>query len=159
MSKIKVKPLLFWVLSAIGVGALSGVISMDAMKGYAGMDKPPLSPPAWLFPAVWTVLFLLMGISAYLIWADRCATDGEKFGALTIYCIQLIVNFFWPLIFFNAGAYLAALAWLILLIALVILTIVKFRRIRPAAGWMNLPYLMWLCFAAYLNAGVWWLNR
>ena len=134
MSKIKIKPLLFWVLSAVGAGALSGAISAGAMKDYADMAKPPLSPPGWLFPAVWSVLFLLMGVSAYLIWTDRCADDGRKFGALLPYCLQLIVNFFWPLIFFNAGAYLAALVWLILLIVLVIITVARFRRIRPSAA-------------------------
>jgi len=158
MSKIRIKPLLFWVLGTLAVGALSGFISMGAMEDFERLVQPPLSPPGWLFPVVWSILYLLMGISAYLIWVAPCST-GERNGAIFVYCMQLAVNFFWSLIFFNAGAYLPALIWLILLIVLVAVMLVRFRRISRPATYLNIPYFIWLLFAAYLNAGVWVLNR
>ena len=106
---------------------------------------------------VWTTLFLLMGISAYLVTMKR--SDGLKsYDIPAVYWIQLIVNFIWPLIFFNLAIYGIALAWLILLIILVIYMIFQFHDITPAAGWLQVPYLLWLIFAGYLNAGIWLLN-
>ena len=159
MNKIRIKPLLFWVLVTIGTGALSYAVTAGAMKGYDEAVKPPLSPPDALFPIVWTVLFLLMGISAYLVWTADARNLTARNRAILLYCLQLAVNFFWPVIFFNAGAYLAALLWLILLDVLVVMTVIAFRRIRRSAALLNLPYLIWLAFATYLNAGVWYLNK
>ena len=159
MRKMKLKPLLFWTLSAIAVGALSGVLTMRSMDHYGEIARPPLSPPGWVFPVVWTVLFLLMGISAYIVWTREGVPENERKEAIIFYCLQLVVNFFWPLVFFNEEAYLFALVWLVLLIVLVIVMIARFRGISRAAARLNIPYLVWLFFAAYLNAGVWWLNR
>lgn len=158
MKKIDIKKLLFWVLITLGAGALSGFISMRATDRYDQAVKPPLSPPDILFPIVWTVLFILMGISVCLVrTAD--APEGARNRATIVYIAQLAVNFFWPLIFFNAGAYFAAIVWIILLDALVILMIAAFHSIRRSAALLNLPYLAWLLFATYLNVGVWYLNR
>ncbi|MBQ7161737.1 MAG: tryptophan-rich sensory protein [Clostridia bacterium] len=159
MHKIKIKPLLFWTLSAVAVGALSGVLTMRAMDHYANVKQPPLSPPGWLFPIVWTALFLLMGVSAYIIWTKDDAPENERKEAIIFYCLQLAVNFFWPIVFFNEEAYLFALIWLVLLIVLVGVMISRFRALSRAAARLNIPYFIWLLFAAYLNAGVWWLNR
>ena len=159
MSKIKIKPLLFWVLGTLGVGALSGIISMGAMEHYAEIERPPLSPPSWLFPVVWTALFLLMGVSAYLVWTKDGVPEATRNRAILYYVLQLAVNFFWPIIFFNAGAYFFALIWLVLLIVLVIVMIVRFNAVSRVAARLNFPYLFWLLFACYLNAGVWWMNR
>ena len=140
------------------MGAVAGFLTRNAMQDFETLNQPPLSPPGWLFPIVWTILYVLMGISAYMIKVADASTE-EIDDALTIYRYQLIVNFLWPVFFFNFGWYLFAFAWLILLWILVILMIKKFYSISKPAAYLNIPYLLWLTFAAYLNLGVWWLNR
>ena len=140
------------------VGAVSGLLSRNAMQDFEVFNQPPLSPPGWLFPVVWTILYTLMGFSAYLIKTSD-ADEEAKSNALMIYHYQLIVNFLWPIFFFNFGWYLFSFFWLLLLWVLVILMIRRFDAISHTAAYLNLPYLLWLTFAAYLNFGVWWLNR
>lgn len=142
----------------LAVGAVAGLLSRNAMQEFEVLNQPPLSPPAWLFPIVWTILYVLMGISAYLIKTSD-ADPEQKSDALALYHYQLIVNFLWPIIFFNFGWYLFAFIWLILLWILVLSMIRQFDKISKTAAYLNLPYLLWLTFAAYLNFGVWWLNR
>ena len=155
--KIRWKTLIFNLAVPLITGAVSGFLTRSAMQQYGQLKQPPLSPPSAVFPVVWTTLFLLMGISAYLVTMKR--SDGLKsFDLPAVYWIQLIVNFIWPLIFFNLAIYGIALAWLILLIILVIYMIFQFHDITPAAGWLQVPYLLWLIFAGYLNAGIWLLN-
>ena len=114
-----------------------------------------LTPPMWLFPVVWSILFVLMGIASYLVVMQK----GEDTKALTLYAVQLIFNFFWSIWFFNLGWYLFAFLWLVALWILIIATTVAFYRISKPAAWLMLPYLVWVAFAGYLNLGVWWLNR
>ena len=159
MKKIKIKPLLLWVLGTLAVGTLAGLISMGAMDHYKSVAKPPLSPPAILFPVAWSILYVLMGVSAYLVWTNEEVNAPIKRNATGLYVAQLAVNFFWPIIFFNAGAYFGALIWIVLLDVLVIAMMIRFSRISRAAAWLNLPYLLWLLFATYLNFGVWQLNK
>jgi len=140
------------------VGVVSGLLSQNAMKDFEVLNQPPLSPPGWLFPVVWTVLYILMGISAYLVKTSDAAPELIA-DAITLYNYQLIVNFLWPIFFFNFGWYLFSLVWLILLWILVVAMIKLFDKISKTAAYLNLPYLIWLTFAAYLNFGVWWLNR
>ena len=155
--KIRWKTLIFNLAVPLITGAVSGFLTRSAMQQYGQLNQPPLSPPSAVFPVVWTTLFLLMGISAYLVTMKR--SDGLKsFDLPAVYWIQLIVNFIWPLIFFNLAIYGIALAWLILLIILVIYMIFQFHDITPAAGWLQVPSLLWLIFAGYLNAGIWLLN-
>ncbi len=155
--KIRWKTLIFNLAVPLITGAVSGFLTRSAMQQYGQLNQPPLSPPSAVFPVVWTTLFLLMGISAYLVTMKR--SDGLKsYDIPAVYWIQLIVNFIWPLIFFNLAIYGIALAWLILLIILVIYMIFQFHDITPAAGWLQVPYLLWLIFAGYLNAGIWLLN-
>ncbi len=144
---------------SVGVGALSAFASMSGMENYEKAVKPPLSPPAWLFPIVWTTLFLLMGISAYLIYTDRFATKDEKSSALWVYTVQLAVNFFWPIIFFNQSAYLFAFIWILLLLALIIIMTVKFYAINKTAGLLQIPYIVWVSFATYLTFATYLLNK
>lgn len=140
------------------VGIVAGLLTRNAMQDFQALVKPPLAPPDWLFPVVWTILYALMGYSSYLIKTSNA--DAEtKSDALMLYNYQLIVNFLWPIFFFNFGWYLFSLAWLILLWVLVFLMIRKFSQISKTAAYLNIPYLIWLTFAAYLNAGIWWLNR
>lgn len=147
----------FWVLVTEAVGALSGFLSREGTKIYSeSITKPPLSPPAIVFPIVWTILFALMGISAARIY--MVAPSQNRSRGLNLYIAQLIVNFFWSLIFFNAQAFGFAFIWLLLLWALVLVMILTFRKVDPMAAWLQIPYLLWLTFAAYLNLGVWYLN-
>ena len=151
------KPYIISVGIALAVGALSGLLSMGGMKEYSmSVLKPALTPPGWLFGVAWTVLYTLMGISAARVWLAPASQAKEK--GLNLYVAQLIVNFFWSLIFFNAQAFGFAVLWLLLLWALVFLMILKFYKVDKKAAILQIPYLIWLTFAAYLNVGVWVLN-
>ena len=147
----------FWIILAEAVGALSGWLTRDGMKAYTEtVAQPPLSPPSWLFPIVWTILYALMGIGAARI--SLAPKSKERSLGLNLFVSQLIVNFFWSPIFFNAQAFGTALLWLILLWLLVLAMILVFRKVDKPAGNIQIPYLLWLTFAAYLNYGVWQLN-
>ena len=153
--KIDVKKLAVCIGISLGTGILSGIISMMGMENFEKANKPPLTPPGFIFPVVWTILFILMGISSYII----CTSDDlNKTTALGIYGLQLGVNFFWPLLFFNLNAYLFSFIWIIILWLLIILMIKKFYNISKPAAFLQLPYLLWVTFAAYLNFGVYVLN-
>lgn len=146
-----------WILIAEAVGIVAGILSSDAAQIYAQMAaKPELMPPGWVFPVVWTVLYALMGFGAARIsLEDQCPYRNV---GLNLYTAQLIVNCFWPLLFFNAMAYGFALLWLILLWILVAAMILVFYRCDRLVAYLQLPYLAWLTFAAYLNWSVWQLN-
>lgn len=149
------KAFLFNLFVPLAVGGAAAWLTMDSMSVYETLRQPPLSPPGWVFPVVWTVLYILMGIAAYLVW--RRDSTGRN-GALFFYGLQLAFNFVWPLLFFNAQNYALAFLWLIVLWILVLVTTVRFFKETKAAGWLMIPYLLWTAFAAYLNAGVWLLN-
>ena len=153
---IKVKPLVISLLISLGTGTLSGLLTMNSMDHYKEINKPVLSPPGFLFPIVWGILFTLMGISAYMIYVSDCKNRKR---ALTLYGIQLGVNFVWPLIFFIAQEYLIAFIWLVALWILVFFMIIMFYRCKPLAGYLQIPYLIWLTFAGYLNIMIFLLNR
>ncbi len=152
--KIKWKPLIFWVLGTLLAGALGSLIG-GAMKGYEGVVTPKFAPPDIVFPIVWSILYILMGVSAYLIYVSQ---SGEKMKALGFYIAQLIVNIIWPLFFFRLDMYLFSFIWLLLLIVLVIIMFIAFYKIRPAAAYLQIPYIVWLVFAAVLNYAVYTLN-
>ena len=142
---------------ALGVGLLSGLLSMNGMQAYEETAlKPALTPPGWVFSVVWSLLYALMGISAARIWL--LPESAERSQALNLYVAQLIVNFFWSLIFFNLQAYGFAFIWLLTLWIIVLLMIWKFHKLDKNAAYLQIPYLIWLTFAAYLNIGVWVLN-
>ncbi len=145
----------FWIGESELVGLISGLLSRKGIEVYSvEAVKPPLTPPQWVFPVVWTVLFALMGIAAARY---SLATEGKGRG-FTLFVVQLVVNFFWPLFFFNLQKYGFALFWLVLLWLLVLGTILAFYREDKLAAWLLMPYLAWLTFAFYLNAGVYLLN-
>ena len=148
------KKLLASLAVPLAVGGLSALLTKDSMETFDSLNKPALSPPGWLFPVVWTVLFVLMGLACYLV-----VTSGRSNrAALTLYGVQLLFNLLWSLIFFRAGAYLAAFIWLILLWLLISATTVLFYRISKPAGLLMLPYLLWVTFAGYLNLLIYLLN-
>ena len=158
MEKNKGKYILFWILIAEMVGILAGLLSRDGTQIYGQLAiKPPLSPPGWLFPVVWSILYALMGVGAGLVSSQAGLADHSR--GLNLMVAQLVVNFFWPLLFFNARAYGFAFLWLLLLLVLVVWMILEFRNNSPLAAKLQIPYLLWLLFAAYLNGAVWYLNR
>ncbi len=157
MKRIKWTELLLFVVGTELVGVLSSLLSGNFSSFYQELVKPPLAPPGILFPIVWAILYALMGISAYMIYVSDAGTT-EKRKALALYAVQLFVNFMWSIVFFRFEQIGAAAAVLILLVILVALMIVTFRRIRPLAGYLNIPYLLWVTFAAYLNIGFLILN-
>jgi len=151
------KPIILSILVAEAVGALSGFLTREGMKLFTdAVAQPPLSPPPLLFPIVWTILYALMGYGSGRIWLSAPSPDRSR--ALNLYAIQLVVNFFWSLIFFNAQAFGFAFFWLLLLWVLVLLMILAFDKVDPLSAKLQVPYLIWLTFAAYLNLGVWYLN-
>lgn len=139
------------------VGVISSVLTRQSMQNFAMLEKPPFAPPAWVFPVVWTILYALMGISSYLILIAT-AEKEKKENALLLYWYQLAVNFLWPTFFFNFEWYLFSFFWIVLLWVLVFLMILRFYKIDKRAAYLNIPYLIWLLLAAYLNLGIWWLN-
>lgn len=148
--------LLFYLAIPLAVGTVSGLLVREGFSHFEARPQPALTPPPWGFPVVWTLLYSLMGVASYLIAVN---SPLKRDSALSIYFLQLLFNFFWPLLFFGFEAYLGALLWLAALFLLVLYTTVCFWRINTAAGWLMLPYLIWLIFAAYLNFGVYLLNR
>ena len=154
---IKWKQLLPALALPLALGGLSAWLNRGAMADYAALNKPPLSPPGWLFPVVWTLLFLLMGLAAYLV-AVSPVSDRRRERALNLYLVQLGFCFFWGSLFFGLGARFAAFVWLLVLLGLALVCCLLFWHIRRRAGALLLPYLLWLLFAAYLNLSLWLLN-
>lgn len=149
--------LLLCILIPLAVGGIAALLTREGMMTYQMMRQPVLAPPAWLFPVVWTILYILMGISSYLIMIAEVEMK-EKERAILLYEYQLAVNFLWPTFFFSFQWYFFSFLWLLLLWILVFLMILSFWKIDKRAVKLNIPYLIWLTFAAYLNLAVWWLN-
>lgn len=156
--KINLKTLIISIAIPLAIGGLAALLTGGGMDTFEQVTKPPLSPPGWLFPVVWTILYILMGVSSYLVYKSD-AEQEVKAKALTVYGYQLIVNFLWPVFFFSFGWYLFSFLWLILLWILVFWTIRLFGEISKVAGYLMIPYLIWLTFAGYLNLGIWLLNK
>ena len=157
MKRKQWKTYAFWILLTEAAGALSGWLTREGTRLYSTvMEKPPLSPPAILFPIVWVVLFALMGIGAARIYLAPPSEARSR--SLPIFLAQLAVNFFWSIIFFNLQAYGFALLWLLFLWLLILWMILTFRKVDRIAALLQIPYLLWVTFAAYLNLGVWLLN-
>ena len=157
MKKFPWKTYAAWILLAEGVGGLSGWLTRDGARLYSqSMVQPPLSPPALVFPIVWGVLFVLMGTGAARIYL--APTSRARRRSLLLFLVQLGFNFFWSILFFNLRRFGLALAWLGMLWGLILWMILSFRRVDRWAALLQIPYLLWVTFAAYLNLGVWTLN-
>lgn len=155
----KIKPYVISILLALATGGISAFLTRNNMNIYQEVNTPPLSPPSILFPIVWTILYLLMGISAAQIYTDPMARSQRKEKALFIYALSLFVNFTWSIIFFNLQAFLFAFIWLVLLWILILKTILAYFKINRLAAYLQIPYLLWVTFAGYLNLSIWLLNR
>ena len=155
--KIQWKKLLICLAIPVGVGGLAALLTGSNMADYGSIRQPPLSPPGWLFPVVWTILYLLMGYASYRVLVS--GKDEKQIRmALVIYGAQLVLNFLWPLVFFGLQWYLAAFILLLALWVLILLNIRAFAEVDEPAGDLLLPYILWVTFAAYLNVGVYLLN-
>ncbi len=152
----KIKVYLVSILIPLAVGGLAAFLTRNNMMLYGEITKPPLAPPAILFPIVWTILYVLMGIGCARVYLSEQSTDRSS--ALLVYALQLFFNFFWSIIFFNARAFLAAFVWIVALWLLIISMIRKFLKVDRIAGLINIPYLLWVTFAAYLNLAIYILN-
>ncbi len=149
---------LIFVSFPMFVGFIGSLGASNAREIYAELLSPAFSPPSFIFPIMWTVLYLLMGIASYLVFAGNGAFI-LKSSAMKFYFIQLFVNSLWTLFFFALGWRLFALVWLVLLLFLLVLTMIKFRVLSKAGFYLLVPYFLWVSFAGYLNLGFWLLNR
>lgn len=157
MKRIPWKTYAAWILLAEAVGGLAGWLTREGTKLYTeSIVQPPLSPPAIVFPIVWAVLYALMGVSAARIW--MAPPSGDRRLGLRLFAGQLAFNFFWSIIFFGLQWFGFALVWLVALWALIAAMVLVFYRVELLAARLQLPYLVWVAFAGYLNAGVWLLN-
>lgn len=155
----KIKPYVIFIAVSLAAGGLSAWVTRGNMDIYEEINKPPLSPPGFLFPIVWGILYVLMGIGAGIVYSKRSETPVSAGASLKLFGLQLIVNFFWSIIFFNMRAYLFAFIWLLLLWFLIIAMMLSFKTTSRSAAWLQLPYLLWVTFAGYLTIMVYILNR
>ena len=155
MKRINIPLLIFCIALPLLVGFLSAYFVGEGFVTYQSFTKPPLSPPSVVFPVVWTILYVLMGISSYLILKNK---NGDIAFALKLYLANLFFNFFWSIIFFKYFEFLLALFWLLALLFIVVWMVIEFKKINSVAAYLNIPYILWLIYAAYLNFGVYILN-
>lgn len=157
MKKLNWKTYLVWIAGVQAVGGLSAFLTRKGRMDYmTRVVQPPLAPPPILFPIVWGTLYTLMGVSAARVWASE--ESPERSLGLTLFTAQLAMNFCWSFLFFNRQIFGFALLWLIVMWGLILAMTVTFFKVDRPAGWMQIPYLLWVAFAIYLNYGVWRLN-
>lgn len=149
------RKLIFFLALPLFVGALAGFLTKDSMMIYRNLNRPSLSPPGWVFPVVWTILYVLMGLGSYLIAQTSSPGRNE---ALRLYGIQLLLNFIWSLVFFHFQNYLFAFFVLLLLWYFIVRMITVFWSVNPTAALLQIPYLLWVTFAGYLNLAIVFLN-
>lgn len=141
------------------LGSVTAMLTGGIGESYRTLSKPPLSPPGIVFPIVWGILYLLMGISAYLIYRKCLEKEQSLLRPMIPFSAQLLLNICWTFLFFGFQCYLLGSVWVLLMIAAIIWMIVVFYRLSPTAAFLQIPYLLWCCFAAYLSFGVYFLNR
>lgn len=156
MRKFSLTDLLIFIVVTELVGAVSALLSGNFRDFYSEIIRPPLSPPAIIFPIVWAVLYAIMGISAYMIFLNR---SPLRKNALTVFAVQLAVNFSWSIIFFRFRLLNIAGFVAVLLAVLVAIMVYMFAKIKKSAGLINIPYLLWSIFASYLAIGTAILNN
>ncbi len=143
------------ILISLGVGGLSALFTNNSMDIYKNLNLPSFAPPSFIFPIVWTILFILMGVSSYFIYKKN---DKLSKPALFSYAVQLILNFFWTIIFFNIRNYLLSFIWIILLDVAIIIMLIYFYKVDKRAFYLQIPYLIWTLFATILTYNIFILN-
>lgn len=143
---------------ALLVGGLSALLTRGNMDIYKDINVPPLAPPSFLFPIVWSILYILMGISAALVYESRKIHPEKAKNALSYYAVSLFFNFFWSILFFNFRTFLASFIWLFILWILILVCIIKFYHFSKASSYLLIPYFIWVAFALYLNLAIYVLN-
>ncbi len=156
-NKIKPADLLISILIPQLMGVLGSLFSGNQKEFYSSLILPPLSPPGWVFPVVWFVLYLFMGISSYLVFQSDTDRKSKKI-ALILYGIQLFLNFLWSVVFFGLNLLGLSVVIIFLLVIFVVLVIISFYKINKTAAYLMIPYLVWILFAAYLNISIFLLN-
>ena len=151
----KLRTFLIAVAIPLLVGSAAGLLTRNSMQVFENLQQPPFAPPGILFPIVWTILYILMGISSYLVYTSD---SPFKTTALLVYAIQLVFNFFWSILFFRFSLYGIAFLWLLALIGLIVIMVYLFFKAKPLAAYLQIPYLLWCLFAAYLNYVIYTLN-
>ena len=141
---------------AEAVGGLAGYLTREGIQNFQNVAQSALTPPAIVFPVVWTILYALMGISSARIWLSE--DSPQRAGGLSVYLFQLIFNFFWSIFFFNMEAYGFSFLWILGLWILIVRMVRSFSKVDKPAAWLQIPYLLWVSFAAYLNYQVWQMN-
>lgn len=159
ITKQKIKTYAIAIAIPVSVGLLSALLTMGNMQIYETLRIPPLAPPAILFPIVWTVLYVLMGVSSGMIWSRREQDPRRARRGLVYYAVSLVFNFFWSILFFRLRLFLFSFFWLLALLYLIIRTMLAYERVYPTAAYLQIPYLFWVSFAGYLNFAIWFLNR
>lgn len=158
MNKSQIFKLIASLLLPLGVGAIAGMFTAEAVpEWYASLNRPSFSPPNRVFGPVWTTLYILMGISLFLIW--KLSPGKERNLAITAFMVQLFLNFLWSFLFFYFQMIGLALIEIILLWISIVVMLVLFYKIKPLAAYLNIPYLLWVTFATMLTAGYYFLNR
>lgn len=146
------------IVISLGGGLLISFLVNNTMYVYDGLKKPIFTPPNIVFPIVWTILYIIMGIAAYRIYMNNKLGKSD-FGGYFYYLISLLINFLWPLIFFGLRLYGISFILIIILLAFVIVTTIKFLKVDKISGFLMIPYILWLSFAAVLNFYIWMLNE
>lgn len=158
----KIKPYILPYSVAIAIPLTVGIASAALTRGnmdiYQKLNTPPLSPPGFLFPIVWTILYILMGVSSAMVYIDKEKNPKAAKQGLIYYVISLVLNFSWSIVFFNLQAALAALVILIVMLYFIIRTIIEYYKVKPSAAYLQIPYALWVAFAGYLNVGIWLMN-
>lgn len=145
------------ILLPLSLGAIAGIVTAQAIpEWYAALNRPSFNPPNWIFGPVWTTLYILMGISLFLIWKQEPGKERNR--AILIFLFQLLLNFVWSFIFFYFKLMGFALIEIILLWISIVLMLILFYKIKPIASYINIPYLLWVTFATVLNASYYFLN-
>ena len=152
--KVHWKKLILCLIIPLAVGGLSAFLTKDGMEIFKTLKKPPLSPPGKLFPFVWTILYIMMGLASYIVLVSK---KPNTLG-LAAYGVQLFFNFFWSILFFNKELYLFSFIWLVIMWFLILAAAILFYRSTKFAGYLMIPYLLWVAFAGYLNFGIYLLN-
>ena len=158
MKTVNIGKLLISIILPLSLGAIAGIFTSKAIpEWYATLNQPSFNPPNWIFGPVWTTLYIIMGISFFLIW--KLESGKERNQAIMIFLVQLLLNFSWSFFFFYFNMIGLALIEILLLWSTIVLMITRFYKLKPLAAYLNIPYLLWVSFATVLNAAYFFLNR